>query len=83
MAINVKDPATDALARELAALTGESLTTAVRRSIEERHARVQRARSRSMSNAQIMGIIERAKRLPRLDETPSDQYLYGEDGLPS
>ena len=38
MAINVKDPATDALARELAALTGESLTTAVRRSIEERHA---------------------------------------------
>ena len=30
-----------------------------------------------------MSIIERAKRLPHLDETPSDQYLYGDDGLPS
>lgn len=36
MALNIKDPKTDRLARELAAATGESITIAVRRAIEER-----------------------------------------------
>ena len=41
MALNIKDPDTDRLARELAALTGESITTAARRALEERLERVQ------------------------------------------
>jgi hypothetical protein len=43
MAINIKDDATDALARELAQRTGETLTAAVRRAIEERLERVRGA----------------------------------------
>ena len=39
MALNIKDPDTDRLARELAAATGESITVATRQAIEERLAR--------------------------------------------
>ena len=36
MALNIKDSDTDRLARELAAVTGESITVATRQAIEER-----------------------------------------------
>src|SRR5207249_10051344 len=42
VALNIKDEETDRLARELAAATGESITVAARRAIEERLARVRR-----------------------------------------
>ena len=45
MAINIKDPDTDRLARELAALTGEPLTAAVREAIVERLAVVRRRKA--------------------------------------
>lgn len=43
MALNIKDPDTRALARRLAAATGESPATAIRVAIEERLARVERS----------------------------------------
>lgn len=42
MAIRLKDPETDRLAREVAALTGETLTEAIRAALAERLAREQR-----------------------------------------
>jgi antitoxin VapB len=36
VALNIKDEQTDRLARELAELTGESITVATRRAIEDR-----------------------------------------------
>jgi antitoxin VapB len=36
MAISIKDPDTDALARRLASLTGEKITDAVRIALQER-----------------------------------------------
>lgn len=39
MALSLKDPETDRLARALAALTGETLTEAIRRALAERLAR--------------------------------------------
>ena len=44
VALNIKDPETDRLARELAIATGESITVAARRAIEERLARVRATR---------------------------------------
>ena len=44
MALNIKDPATEKSVRELAALTGETVTAAVRRAAEERLQRVRRKR---------------------------------------
>ena len=40
MALNIKDPETEKLAREVAALTGESKTGAIRTSLRERRARL-------------------------------------------
>ena len=44
MALSIKDPEADRLAREVAKATGESLTTAVVQSLRERLARVRRMR---------------------------------------
>ena len=40
MALSIKDPETERLARNLARLTGENITTATKRAIEERLRRV-------------------------------------------
>jgi len=40
MSLNIKDPQTDRLVRELAATTGETITTAVATAVEERLQRV-------------------------------------------
>lgn len=42
MALNIKDPETEALAAEVAALTGESKTRAVREALRERRERLTR-----------------------------------------
>jgi antitoxin VapB len=58
MALNIKDPETVRLAAEVAALTGESKTRAVRTALEERHARLRAGETPE----------ERAERLHRLLE---------------
>lgn len=40
MALNIKDPQTEKLAAEVAALTGESKTRAIRKALEERKERL-------------------------------------------
>ena len=51
MAMNIKDPQTEALAAEVAALASETKTQAVRTSLEERKQRLQ-ARKRRHARAQ-------------------------------
>jgi len=81
MALNIKDPEADRLARELAAATGESITVATRRAIEERLARVRR---RPGPTQDLAGIIARGRARSRVDERPEDEILgYGTDGLPA
>ena len=82
MAISIKDPATDRLARELAAATGESLTEAIRRALQDRLERESRRTGRSIA-AEVRRIQERVARLPVLDKRPADDILgYDEDGVP-
>jgi antitoxin VapB len=82
MAINIKDPETDRLARALADATGESLTTAIRRALQERLDREER-RSRPGIAAEVRRIQERLARLPVLDPRSADEILgYDDHGLP-
>lgn len=82
MAISIKDPEADRLARALAEATGESLTTAIRRALEERLQRETR-RARPQLAAEVRRIQERLARLPVLDPRPADEILgYDEHGLP-
>lgn len=84
MALNIKDPDTDRLARELAALTGESITTAARRAIEER---LERVRGRAIAAAKtddLVAIIARGRARAMLDpRTPDAVVGYDDDGLPA
>ncbi len=80
MVLSIKNAAADRLARDLAALTGESITDAVVASLE---ARLELERRRRHAGG-VDDIVERFGRLPVLDErAPDDVIGYDGHGLPS
>jgi antitoxin VapB len=81
MTINIKDPRTDLLARQLANLTGESLTEAIREAVADRLAAERRKRGRG-SVEEIRALIDRLNEMPVLDDRSIDEMLYDDDGLP-
>lgn len=85
MALSLKDPATDRLARQVAKLTGESLTEAVRTALEERLRRERLKRGKpSDMRQQIEAIQRRVAAMPVLDHrSPDDIIGYDENGLPT
>lgn len=84
MALNIKSPEADRLARTLADATGESLTEAVSTALRERLERVQ-GRKRALGlREEIERIQARIAQLPKLDSRSDDEILgYDEHGLPS
>jgi antitoxin VapB len=83
MALSIKHPEADRLARELAARTGETLTEAVIEALRERLIREQgRSRGPRVSE-QLAAIGRRCAALPVLDQRTPDEILgYDEQGLP-
>ena len=82
MPLNIKDEEAYALARALAAATGESLTRAVKVSIEERLARVRHIKVPRLAD-QLDRIALDCASLPVLDPRTPDEILgYDENGLP-
>lgn len=80
MALSIKSERADQLARELAELTGESITDAVVASLEAR-LRYERRRRRVRD---LRDIVERFGRLPVIDERDPDEILgYDDRGLPT
>ena len=83
MALNIKDPEVDALVRELARETGESITVAVKAATQERLDRLRAAAPRERRRAAIRRIVERASTRPVLDDRPIEELIpYDENGLP-
>lgn len=83
MAISIKDPETDRLARALAAATGMSLTEAIREALRDRLEQ-ETHRGRRGVGAEVRRIQERLARLPVLDARTPDEILgYDDHGLPS
>jgi antitoxin VapB len=86
VALSIRDPETDRLARELAELTGESMTGAIRTALEERLAREQRRRRADIERRRkaIAAIEDQFAQLPVLDDRSPDEILgYDENGLPT
>ena len=86
IALSTRDPETDRLARELAALTGETMTQAIRTSLAERLDRERGRREGEIERrrAAIDAIVGRAAALPVLDNRSEDEILgYDADGVPS
>lgn len=83
MALNIKDPETDRLARELAAATGETITVAARTAIEERLARIRARRAAEPAIDELRALIRRGRSRPLLDDRRVDDVLgYDDRGLP-
>jgi antitoxin VapB len=83
MALSIKHPEADRLARELAATTGETLTEAVVNALRERLRRERgRVRGRHLLD-EIRAIRERCAALPVLDRrSPEDILGYDDSGVP-
>lgn len=83
MALNIKNEEADRLARDLAAITGESLTDAV---IEALRERLERVSGRSIGfgpREEVERIQKRIAALRRVDDRSDDEILgYDDSGLP-
>ena len=83
MALSIKSIEAEDLARKVAAQTGESLTGAIQKSLEERLERLNTNRRSHTLAAQIDDILERVDAMHDLDaRTPDEIIGYDEDGLP-
>ena len=85
MALSLKDPETDSLARQVASLTGETLTEAVRTSLRERlrHERLKRGEGPNLAR-ELEAIARHCALLPDLDDRSADEIIgYDQNGLPS
>jgi antitoxin VapB len=87
MPLYIKNPNVEKSARRLARLTGETLTEATERAIEERLARLrpaQRAgRGATQLEKDLLRIAHQCAALPDLDTRSADAILgYDAEGLP-
>jgi antitoxin VapB len=83
MALSIKDPETDRLARELAEATGETLTTAVTTALRERLQRVRGLAGQDLAG-ELLAIALRTASLPVLDTRSEDDILgFDDHGLPT
>ena len=89
MALNLKNAAVERLADEVARLTGESKTEAIRRALEERRRRL-KGPSIEQRRTRVLGLLakkvwptlpegERGRRLTRAEE--DDILGFGPDGV--
>lgn len=83
MALSIKHPEADRLARELAQRTGESLTVAVLNALRERLRRETGRRQAPRVAEELRAIRRRCSALPVLDPREADEVLgYDDRGLP-
>ena len=83
MAISIKNLDVERLAREVAAKTGESLTGAIHKALEERLDRLKRLKRAPAIEGQLEEIVSRIGQLPVLDRrSPEEIVGYDENGLP-
>lgn len=83
MALSIKDRETERLARELARRTGENITTATRRALEERLHRVSSHPKQRQLLAGLSEIRRRWAAMPQVDRRGADEIIdYDENGLP-
>jgi antitoxin VapB len=85
LALSIKAPEADRLARKLAATTGESMTDAVIVAMRERLEREERKRQdKTALIEEIRAISDHCASLPVLDTRTDDEIMgWDENGLPT
>lgn len=83
MPLSIKNPDTERLARKVADETGESLTEAIQKALEERLVRLQSRHRSRVQAGQIAELLQRVDTLPELDPREAAEILgYDEHGMP-
>ncbi len=81
MPISIRNEKTEKLAREVAVLTGENITTAIMHALEDRLNRIKGRKTTIDLKEEIMQISTRCKSLPDIDPRTPDEILgYDQDG---
>jgi len=81
--LSIKNHATERLARQVADETGESITEAIQKSLEERWQRLKARRRARVLSRQVEDILQRVDAMPTQDNRSPDEILgYDEHGLP-
>ncbi|MGB6131467.1 MAG: type II toxin-antitoxin system VapB family antitoxin [Acidobacteriaceae bacterium] len=84
MALSIRNARTEKLAREVSRATGETLTEAIGKSLEERLERLRRTRRDRNLRRDLDEILTRVHALPILDNRSEEEILgYDDNGLPS
>lgn len=83
MAISIRNPKAEQLAREVAEQSGENLTQAIIHALEERLERLKGRKSARNLAEEIQEISRRCSALPELDQRSADEILdYDGRGTP-
>lgn len=86
MSLNIKNETTHELVRQLAALTGQSQTSAVEDAVRRRLAELEQQRSDDEleRRRRIRAVIRRAQQIPSTGRTTEEimDELYDETGMP-
>jgi antitoxin VapB len=84
MPISIKNAETEAVARKLSELTGETITEAVRTSVTERYERIKRSQNGRSLADDLNAIAEHYASLPIICDLSDDELLgYDEIGAPT
>jgi len=81
MALTIKNAKTDQLARSIVEVTGESLTEAVSRALEDRLQRLQRERALDSGKERALSYLQICHQ-HRQGDFLTDDDLYDESGAP-
>ena len=83
MPLSIRNTRAEQLAREVAAESGENLTQAIIRALEERLQRLRGRRNVNDVAAEILNVSRRCSALPDLDQRSGDEILgYDDRGVP-
>lgn len=82
MGMNIKNETVERLARELAAETGETMTSAIQAALEERLERLRQQRDVEEKIRRIDEVLARSGPTPP-GLTSDHSHLYDDDGLPA
>lgn len=81
MGLNIKDPEVYRLAQAISLATGESMTRVVKDALQDRFARLERAKGRA-SVDELLAIADRAAASVKGSHVEHGEFLYDEHGLP-
>jgi antitoxin VapB len=85
MALSIKSPEVERKVRQLAAVTGESITSVIMIAVDEQLKREERRReSKQFLIDDLMAIAKHCASLPVLDDRSEDEIIgWDENGLPT